>query len=263
MLRQLLWPKSVKLDFLKIKLVKMQQFGKISNSNLSREKDSTIEVFPILSKDFCSTGSSSINNSNSDAKFGPVIQDITDNPKLQLDPPLMDVDDEDLGNNLNLDNFAMQEPDSDGEDFVVGLAQITGDRERMDVAIVAKGSEYIEATAVDDEWMQDRQDLVTYHGRGAPAAGRGSGRGVSHSGRGRGRGQRSSEALITFPWKVCTTSCDCASNCWIQEPGEGTSSRANPHFRGRISFWWPPYCRNRLSLEACSGLFRLEGYFIS
>ena len=80
----------------------------------------------------------------------------------------MDVDDdEDLGNNLNPDNFAiMQEPDSDGEDFVVGLAQITGDRERMDVAIVAKGSEYIEATAVEDEWMQDRQDLVTYRSSG-------------------------------------------------------------------------------------------------
>ena len=128
---------------------------------------------------------------------------------------------EDLGNNLNPDNFAMQEPDSDGEDFVVGLAQITGDRKRMDAAIVAKGSEYIEAIAVEDEWMQDRQDLVTYHGRGAPAAGRrGSGRGVSLSGRDRGRGQRSSEALITFPRKECTTSCDCASNCWIQEPGK-------------------------------------------
>jgi hypothetical protein len=176
MRRQLLWPKSVKLDFLKIKLVKNATILEKSAIPTFREKDSSIEVFPILSKDFCSTGSSSINNSNSDAKFGPVIQDITDNPKLQLDPPLMDVDDEDLGNNLNPDNFAMQEPDSDGEDFVVGLAQITGDRERMDVAIVAKGREYIEATAVEDEWMQDRQDLVTYHGRGAPAAGRGGGR---------------------------------------------------------------------------------------
>ena len=85
----------------------------------------------------------------------------------------------------------MQEPDSDGEDFVVGLAQITGDRERMDVAIVAKGSDHIAAIAAEDEWMQDRQDLVTYQGRGALAAGRGSGRGVSLSGRGRGRGQHS------------------------------------------------------------------------
>ena len=69
--------------------------------------------------------------------------------------------------------------------------------------------------------MQDSQDLITYQGRGAPAAGRGSGRGDFHSGRGRGRGRgRSSEALIAFPRKVCKTSCDCASNCWIQEPGK-------------------------------------------
>ena len=91
----------------------------------------------------------------------------------------------------------------------------------MDVAIVAKkGGEYIEATIADDEWMQHRQDLVTYQGRGPLRAGRGSGSGIPSSGRGRGRGQRS-EALITFPpRKVCTSSCDCASECWIQEPGK-------------------------------------------
>jgi hypothetical protein len=166
-------------------------FGKVRNFNLSRENFSSIEVYPVHSKDFCLTGCSSSNNSNSDAKFGPVIQDVTDNKILQLDPPHMDVDDEDLGKNLDPDISAMQEPDSDGEDFVVGLAQITGDRERMDVAIVAKGSEHIAAIAAEDEWMQDRQDLVTYQGRGALAAGRGSGRGVSLSGRGRGRGQHS------------------------------------------------------------------------
>ena len=131
----------------------------------------------------------------------------------------MDVDDEDLENNLDPDTSAMQEPDSEGKDFVACLAQITGDRERMVVAIVPKGSKYIAATVVEDEWMQDRQDLITYQGRGAPAAGRGSGRVVLLLGRGRGRGQRS-EASIALPRKVCTTSCDCASNCWIEEPGK-------------------------------------------
>ena len=93
-----------------------------------------------------------------------------------------------------------QDLDSDGEDFVAGLEQISaGDKQQMDIAVVVtKGGEYIEASIADDEWMQDRQDLVTYHGRGAQAAGRGSGRGASLSGRGRGRGQ-CSEALITFP----------------------------------------------------------------
>ena len=56
---------------------------------------------------------------------------------------------------------------------------------------MAKGSEHIAAIAAEDEWMQDRQDLVTYQGRGALAAGRGSGRGVSLSGRDRGIGQHS------------------------------------------------------------------------
>ena len=50
----------------------------------------------------------------------------------------MDVDDEDLENNLDPNTSTMQGPDSDGEDFAAGLSQITGDRERMDVAIVAK-----------------------------------------------------------------------------------------------------------------------------
>jgi len=53
----------------------------------------------------------------------------------------------------------------------------------------------------------------------APAAGRGSDRVVLLSGRGRGRGQRS-EASIALPRKVCTTSCYCASNYWIEEPGK-------------------------------------------
>ena len=65
---------------------KCNNFGKISNSNLSYEKISSIEVYPILSKEFCSTGSSSSKKSNSDAKFGRVIQDITDKKKLQSDP---------------------------------------------------------------------------------------------------------------------------------------------------------------------------------
>ncbi len=110
--------------------------------------------------------------------------------------------------------------DSDGEDFITGLTKMSGDEERKDIAIVAKGSEYIEASIADDEWMQHRQDLVTFKGKGPPRGGRGSGSGILSSGRGRGRGQRS-EALITFPpRKVCTSSCDCASECWIQEPGK-------------------------------------------
>ena len=46
--------------------------------------------------------------------------------------------------------------DSDGEDFITGLTKISGDEERKDIAIVAKGSEYIEASIVDDERMQHR-----------------------------------------------------------------------------------------------------------
>ena len=98
------------------------------------------------------------------------------------------------------------------EDFVAGLAQITGDKGWMDVAVVAKESEHIAASIADDEWMQHRQDLITYQERGPPAAGRGSSRCVILSGRGRGTG-RSSKTLIDSPQKVCVTSCDCASKC--------------------------------------------------
>ena len=98
------------------------------------------------------------------------------------------------------------------EDFVAGLAQITGDKGWIDVAVVAKEREYIAASIADDEWMQHRQDLITYQGRGPPAAGRGSRRGVILSGRGRGTG-RSSETLIDSPQKVCVTSYDFASKC--------------------------------------------------
>jgi hypothetical protein len=62
-------------------------FGKVSNSNLSYEEISSIEVSPILSTGFCSTNGSSSKISNSDAKLGPFILDITDNKKFQSDPP--------------------------------------------------------------------------------------------------------------------------------------------------------------------------------
>ena len=52
-------------------------------------------------------------------------------------------------------NSNLQDLVSDGEDFAAGLEKITGDKERIDVAVVAsKGSEYIEALIADDEWMQ-------------------------------------------------------------------------------------------------------------
>ena len=197
-------------------------FGKASNSyNLSIKKISPIKN-PILPNDFCSTSSDCSKITNSDARFGTTFRAATVRDQFPLDLPQMDIEFAGLPlKDLLSSHSNLQELDSDGEDFVAGLEQITGGKEEMDIAVVVtKEGEYIEASIADDEWMQDRQDLVTYQGRGAQAAGRGSGRGVSLSGRGRGRGQRS-EALITFPpRKVCASSCDCASECWIQEPGK-------------------------------------------
>jgi hypothetical protein len=220
MLRQLPWPRNVRIR------ENNNNFGNASNSsNLSIKKFSPNKI-PVLSNDFCSTSSDCSKVSNSDARFGTTLRTAIVSDQFPLDLPQMDV--EFAGPPLKdflSSHSNSQDLDSDGEDIAAGLEQISGDKKQMDIAVVVtKGGEYIEASIADDEWMQDHQDLVTYHGRGAQAAGRGSGRGASLSGRGRGRGQRS-EALITIPpQKVCTSSCDCASERWIQEPGKAPHS---------------------------------------
>ena len=71
-------------------------FGKVSNSNLSYEEISSIEVSPILSTGFCSTGFPTPMR-NSDHLFSISLTTRNFNRIL---PSHMDVDDEDLENNL-------------------------------------------------------------------------------------------------------------------------------------------------------------------
>ena len=183
---------------------KNNNYGNVSNSsNLSIKKFSPNKI-PVLSNDFCSNSSDSSKISNSDARFGTTFRATIVSDQFPLDLPQMNVQfagpplkedvleeiSDAVWEKLMEDSPSLEEveqivedmiTDSDGEDFITGLTIISGDEERKDIAIVAKGSEYIEASIADDEWMQHRQGLVTFKGRGPPRAGRGSGSGILSS----------------------------------------------------------------------------------